>query len=117
MSRESVACEAWIPRAPSRRRSSPWLATGRPLRISRIASRRASAEGMSGYQCPDAAIGEELGHHAVRGAPVDDVHGAHAARESLQHRLRLDVHPPLDALAEPRLEVGRLDLGEQVPPV
>ncbi len=85
---------------------------GPPARGSRGWRRgAASEEGIgSGYQRPDAAVGEELRHHAVGRAPVDDVHGPHAAGQRMQDRLRLDVHAPLDALAELRLEIGRLDL-------
>ena len=81
-SRDSVACVTAWPRAASSSRSSSCVATWRSRsapesRGAAIAGRRAHAR----HQRADAAIGEQLGDHAVRRAPVDDVHAADAACE------------------------------------
>jgi hypothetical protein len=73
--------------------------------MARIASRRASR----------AAVGEQLRDDAVGLPSVDDVHRAHAACQRVQHRLHLDVHAPLDASAQARLQIGGADLGDQLP--
>ena len=91
--RRSASCVATVCAPGSRE----WRASRQRVADARGSGPRSSGHKVSGHQRPDAAVGEQLGDDAVRGAAVDDVHrAARRSRSACSTAWALTCMPPLD---------------------